>query len=315
MSSVIAIIGAGLVGRAWALVFARAGHTVRIYDPAAGMAEDALAWIDVELPAQERIGLLRGRTPAAVRSNLSVAPTLATALDGAVHVQENVPETLEAKLAVFRELDAAAGPETVLASSTSGIVASSFSEELPGRARCLVGHPLNPPHLIPLVEIVPAPWTADDVVARARALYADSGQAPIVLKREVPGFVINRLQGAFLHEAVKLVEDGITDVEGVDAAVKDGLGLRWSFMGPFETIDLNAPDGIADYIERFGQLYLDLAADSGPARPWTADTAATLEAERRRILPANGLKSRAAWRNRRLTALMGHKTAMQENDA
>jgi len=314
MNEVIAIVGAGLVGRAWALVFARAGNTVRIYDPAAGMAEDALARIDVELPELDRIGLLRGRTPEQVRSNLAVAPTLAAALDGAVHVQENVPETLDAKRAVFRELDAAATPETVLASSTSGIVASAFSEDLAGRARCLVAHPLNPPHLIPLVEIVPAPWTAPETVARARTLYADSGQAPIVLKREVPGFVINRLQGAFLHEAVKLVEDGITDVEGVDAAVKDGLGLRWSFMGPFETIDLNAPDGIADYIERFGGLYLDLARDSGPAREWTQDTAVALEQARRQVLPAGDLKSRAAWRNRRLTALMGHKNAMEEKE-
>jgi len=314
MNEVIAVIGAGLVGRAWALVFARAGHTVRIYDPAAGMAEDALAWIEVELPELERIGLLRGRTCDEIRSNVAAAPSLAAALDGAVHVQENVPETLDAKRAVFRELDAAAAPETVLASSTSGIVASAFSEGLEGRARCLVAHPLNPPHLIPLVEIVPAPWTAPDTVAKARTLYADSGQAPIVLKREVPGFVINRLQGAFLHEAVKLVEDGITDVEGVDAAVKDGLGLRWSFMGPFETIDLNAPDGIADYIERFGGLYLDLAQDSGPAREWTAETAAALEQERRKLLPADALKSRAAWRNRRLTALMGHKNAMEETD-
>ncbi len=314
MNEVIAIVGAGLVGRAWALVFARAGRTVRIHDPAAGMAEDALAWIDVELPELDRAGLLRGRTPEKVRSNLTVAPTLAAALDGAGHVQENVPETLDAKRAVFRELDAAAAPDTVLASSTSGIVASAFSEGLAGRARCLVAHPLNPPHLIPLVEIVPAPWTAPETVARARALYADSGQAPIVLKREVPGFVINRLQGAFLHEAVKLVEDGITDVEGVDAAVKDGLGLRWSFMGPFETIDLNAPDGIADYIQRFGGLYLDLARDSGPAREWTGDTAAALERARRQVLPAGDLKSRAGWRNRRLTALMGHKNAMEETD-
>ncbi len=314
MGTVIAIVGAGLVGRAWALVFARAGHTVRIFDPTAGVAEDALGWVDAELPALADMGLLRGRTPAEVRDNLSVATDLDAALDGARHVQENVPETLEAKRAVFAELDAAAGPETVLASSTSGIVASAFSEALSGRARCLVGHPLNPPHLIPLVEIVPAPWTAPETVKQARALYAESGQAPIVLKREVPGFVINRLQGAFLHEAFKLVEDGITDVEGVDAAVKDGLGLRWSFMGPFETIDLNAPDGIADYIDRFGQLYLDLAADSGPARAWTPETAALLEGERRKVLAADQLKARAAWRNRRLTALMGHKNKMDREE-
>lgn len=311
MTATIAIVGAGLVGRAWALVFARAGNRVRIYDPSGGVAEDAVGWIEAELPAMEEIGLLRGRSPHEVRANVTTAGSLAAALEDAVHVQENVPETLEAKTAVFAELDAAAGPDTVLASSTSGIVASAFSEGLAGRARCVVAHPLNPPHLIPLVEIVPAPWTAPETVEQARALYAACGQAPIVLKREVPGFVVNRLQGAFLHEAIKLVEDGITDVDGVDAAVKDGLGLRWSFMGPFETIDLNAPDGIADYIARFGGLYLDLARDSGPARPWSAETAAMLEKERRRVLAAGDLKKRAAWRNRRLTGLVGHKVAAE----
>src|SRR5690606_2084294 len=119
------------------------------------------------------------------------------------------------------------------------IPASAFTEALKNRSRCLVAHPINPPHIIPLVEIVPAPWTDPAVVERTRALMNEVGQAPIQLTREVSGFVVNRLQGALLAEAFRLVENGVCTTADVDAAVADGLGLRWSFVGPFETIDLN----------------------------------------------------------------------------
>ena len=175
------------------------------------------------------------------------------------------------RLNFTRALDRIAPPGTVLASSTSGLPASAFTEGLEHRARCLVVHPINPPHLIPLVEIVPAPWTDAKVVERATALMREVGQSPIQLRREVNGFVVNRLQSAMLSEAFKLVEDGIVSVDEVDRAVSDGLGLRWSFMGPFQTIDLNAKTGVAEYCRNLGPMYYGLAKEQADPRPWTPE--------------------------------------------
>src|SRR5258707_11360776 len=131
---------------------------------------------------------------------------------------------------------------------------------LPGWARCLVGHPVNPPHLIPLVELCGAPWTAPDAVDRARKIYREIGQMPVTVNREINGFILNRLQGALLAEAFRLVGEGFVSAEDLDHTVKDGLGLRWSFLGPFETIELNAPGGIPDYCARYTGFYKELAA-------------------------------------------------------
>ena len=304
---VIAVVGSGLVGRGWAVVFARAGCSVRLWDTQPDQADKAVLGIAGELDGLAELGLAGEDPPSEVLGRIAVASTLEAALDRAAHVQECTPEVLATKQAVFAQLDAAADRDTVLASSTSGIRASLFSESLTGRSRCLVAHPLNPPHLIPLVELVPAPWTDPAVVERTRVLMEGVGQATVTLKKEVPGFVVNRLQGALLHEAFRLVQDGVADVADVDAAVESGLGLRWSFMGPFETIDLNAPGGIADYVARYGQLYLDLARDGGPPRPWEADLARSLESDRRKQLPADRLDERAQWRDRRLALLVAHK--------
>ncbi len=306
-TSVIAVVGAGLIGRGWALVFARSGHPVRLWDAAPDQVERAVQGIAGELDGLAELGLAGEDPPEQVLGRIAAVPSLEAALDGAAHVQECTPEVLEQKQAVFAQLDAAAGAGAVLASSTSGFPASRFSAGLGGRARCLVAHPLNPPHLIPLVELVPAPWTDPAVVERTRRLMEAAGQATVTLKKEVPGFVVNRLQGALLHEACRLVEDGVAGVDDVDSAVASGLGLRWSFMGPFETIDLNAPGGIADYVARYGQLYLDLARDGGQPRPWSEDLARTLEAGRRERLPASRLRARARWRDRRLALLAAHK--------
>jgi len=307
MATTVGIVGAGLVGRAWSIVFARAGCKVRLFDQAEGAAEKAVDRIAGDLPALAALDLLGGFDPTQVLDRLSVAPSLEAAVAGADYVQENTPERVEVKQAVFAALDAAAPAHTLLASSTSGIVASAFTENLAGRARCLVAHPLNPPHLIPLVELVPAPWTATETVERAREILTDAGQSPVTLFREVPGFIVNRLQGALLHEAFKLVADGVTDVAGVDTAMAEGLGLRWSFMGPFETIDLNAPGGVADYIDRFGPLYWNLAKDSGPPRRWDAELSAQVDRARRAVLPDSGLGDRQRWRDGRLMQLAAHK--------
>ncbi|WP_297355940.1 3-hydroxyacyl-CoA dehydrogenase [Paraburkholderia sp.] len=303
----IAIIGAGLIGCAWASVFARAGHTVTLYDIDAKAVASARDTVKAGLVKQHSLGLI-SEEPDAVIARVSATASLEEALSGADFVQENVRETVDAKKEIYAKLDKLVGPDTLLASSTSGIPASAFTEELVCRQRCFVGHPINPPSVVPLVELVPAPWTDPAVIERAREMYARAGQVPIVVNREIQGFIVNRLQGALLAEAFRLVEDGYVNGSDIDKAVKDGLGLRWAFMGPLETIDLNAPGGIRDYCGRYGPLYYDIATQATPRR-WDDALLGKLEQERLAELPADQRQARQAWRDQRLMNLIAHKRA------
>jgi 3-hydroxyacyl-CoA dehydrogenase len=303
----IAIIGSGFVGRAWAITFARAGHEVALWDEDRDAPARAIDYIARALGDLAANDLLGGATPEAVLARLRPETDLAAALDGAVHVQENAPEVLELKQALFARLDALAPKEAVLASSSSAILPSLFTEQLAGRHRALVAHPINPPYLVPAVEVVPAPWTAAEAVEQARALLAEAGQAPIVMKRELDGFIMNRLQGALLEEAFRLVADGYASVEDIDIGLREGLALRWSFMGPFETIDLNAPGGVRDYVERYQGIYTRLFAQMQRRVDWAGPVLETVERERRGALPAERLGERQLWRDRRLMALIAHK--------
>jgi L-gulonate 3-dehydrogenase len=306
----VAVVGAGLIGRAWSIVFARAGFDVALWDPYPQQIEAALVFISERLPELEEVGLLK--EPASIVANrVRFAGTLAEAVAAAEHVQENGPERVDAKQALFAELDLVASADTVLASSTSGIPASAFTGGLAGRARCLVAHPVNPPYLIPLVELCPAPWTDPAVVSRTRALMTSAGQVPATVNKEMDGFALNRLQGALLAEAFRLIADDVISPADVDALVKHGLGLRWSFMGPLETIDLNAPGGLADYCERYGSLYAELQKQMTP-RVWDTALIDQLHSARRAELPANMQGVRQEWRDRRLMALLAHKATQPE---
>lgn len=303
----VAIIGSGFIGRAWAITFARAGFEVALADQAAGAPEAALSYIEGVLPDLAAQDLLMGSTPEAVRARLSAASSYSVALDGALHVQENAPEDLAIKKTLYPELDRLAHKDAVLASSTSAILPSLFSETLEGRHRVCVCHPINPPYLIPAVEVVPAPWTDAATMDRAAALMRAAGQAPIVMKKELDGFVMNRMQGALLEEAFRLVADGYASVEDIDVGIREGLALRWSFMGPFETIDLNAPGGVADYVARYQQIYERISPSQWRRVDWAGDVLGTVLAERRARLPQDGLAARQVWRDRRLMALAAHK--------
>lgn len=310
MSEKIAVVGAGLIGRAWAIVFARAGFEVAIWDavPQALQACQALLRENIGDLAQH--GLIEESVDT-VLARIQPAADLAAALKGAILVQENVKETVETKREIFAEMDRLAAPDTILTSSTSWIPTSEFSEHLPGRARILVAHPVNPPYLVPLVELAPAPWTSSESVQRAHDIYTRAGQSPVLLKKEITGFLLNRIQGAVLNEALNLYENGYASSEDLDKVLKDGLGLRWSFMGPFETIDLNAPEGVLDYARRYGHTYRDVAKTQAP-NEWHASTLAAIAEERRAALPADQLGTRSRWRDNRLMGLVGHKRK-QEN--
>ena len=305
MNRHVAIVGAGFIGRAWAIVFARAGFSVAVYDAVDTALAQCQRLLLENISDLAEHGLI-SEAPATVLARIRTETTLPAALQGACLVQECAYETLEIKRAVFAELDRHAAADTILASSTSWLKASEFSEGLAGRARVLVAHPVNPPYLIPLVELAPAPWTDAAVLASAKTIYQEAGQVPVVLHKEITGFLLNRIQAAVLNEALNLYADGFASMEDMDLVLKNGLGMRWSFMGPFETIDLNAPQGLMDYAERYGSTFREVAADQA-TNPWNRDTMAQLHAQRREVLPARDLQARARWRDRRLMALIAHQ--------
>jgi 3-hydroxyacyl-CoA dehydrogenase len=303
----VAIVGVGLIGRAWAAIFARAGWTVRLTDPHGQTLEAAPQLIRDELHALARHGL--ANDPDAAAARISVAANLADAVKDVAFVQENGPENVDQKIAIFAELDRLAPPNALLASSTSAIVASRFTETLLGRARCLVGHPVNPPHLVPLVELCGAPWTSQQTVDRAREIYREIGQVPVTVNREINGFILNRLQGALLAEAFRLVGEGYVSAEDLDHTVKDGLGLRWSFLGPLETIELNAPGGIPDYCARYTGFYKELAAAAaGPDVYQSPNVDRVIAAWPHQSSPER-IAALTQHRNERLAALAAHKAA------
>ena len=302
-----AVIGTGFVGRAWAISFARSGANVRLWDQAEGAARQATQYISGVLEDLARNDLLNGQAPAVVLARISAADTLEEALAEAGHVQENTPEVLETKIEVFARLDAVARADAVLASSTSALLPSRFTEALKGRGRCLVVHPINPPYLLPAAEVVPAPWTTAETIERTRSFLIGAGHAPLVMKKELDGFIMNRMQGALLEEAFRLVADGYASVEDVDTGIREGLALRWSFMGPFETIDLNAPGGVRDYAERYQGIYENLFPQMQRRVDWTGEVMNTVEADRRKRLPAAELQQRQVWRDKQLMMLAAHK--------
>ena len=305
----VGIVGVGLIGRAWANVFARAGWDVRLWDPDANALKAAPGLIEAALGDVARHGL--AKDPAAAAKRLKVAASLEEAVAGAELVQESGPERLDVKRDVFARLDAAAEPETILATSSSFIVTSRFADGLKGRHRCLVAHPVNPPHVVPIVELSGAPFTAPETITKARAIYDSAGQVPVVVKKEIDGFILNRMQAVLLSEAMRLVGEGYVSAEDLDKTIRDGLGLRWAFMGPFETIELNAPGGIADYCQRYGATLAKLSS-----RPFTADlfgpeNAARIAASWGRSPSAEDIADKSRWRDERIAALQAHKQAQE----
>ncbi len=300
--SKIAICGAGIIGGSWALVFARAGHEVRIFDQDQA-TRDALP-SRLMAAATASAALHPTETPGAVTARIEICTRLERAIDGAAYVQESVPERLDAKQAAFRELDRLAPGAVLLASSTSSFCLSQFAAELPGRARCLVVHPATPPHLLPVVELVPAPWTPPELVARAHELMTAVGQVPVTVKRELPAFVMNRLQGVLLLEMFRLIREGYISPGDADKLIRDGFGLRWAFLGPLEGVDLNAPGGIADYLTRYGTIFDAMANEAGvEGRSVTPELIAGLGAAMRSALPLSKLADRIAWRDGRIASL------------
>lgn len=299
----IALIGAGTIGTAWAVVFASAGMTARLYDAEASRLPVALDMARARLSDLAAHDLITGDADAAM-ARIVPAADLETALAYADHAQENAPEDLDLKRDLLARVAAIAPAGCTIASSTSFIEPSRLFDHVKGRERCLVLHPGNPPFLIRVVEVVPAPFTAPETVARCNALLNRAAMAPIAVNKEVEGFVFNRLQGALLREAYCLVRDGVTTATDIDRIVRDGMGIRLAVTGPFENADLNAQGGIEAHAKRMGPSYARLGAERGQNDPWTDEMVATVAAERRAALPLEQKDARAAWRDRAVMTIL-----------
>ena len=310
----VAIIGAGSIGSGFALQYALSGLLVTLYDEFPDAFSAAIMSIRSNLASLADAGLTTA-TEAQVLGRIHAAESLEDAVAGVQWVQECAPENLQLKQKLFARLDQCAPAEAILASSSSAMPASRFASGLPGSSRCLVAHPGNPPYLLRVIELVPAKFTDPDVVRRAELFSRRVGLHPVLVRREVEGFIFNRLQGAMLREAYCLVRDGVASVDDIDTLVRLGLGLRWSVVGPFETVDLNTRGGIASHAEKLGPAYARMGAERGQDDPWTQELVAAVEAQRRSLLPLDQWQARVTWRDRALMQRLSAAQGDTANDA
>ncbi|HET7068469.1 MAG TPA: 3-hydroxyacyl-CoA dehydrogenase NAD-binding domain-containing protein [Nocardioides sp.] len=253
----VTVIGTGVIGGGWAAHFLRRGYDVVAWDPGPGARERLEAMLDNAWPSLERLGLSGG----ARRDRLRWADTLEEALAGADFVQESSPEVLDRKVALLSEIDRLTDPDVVVASSTSGLLMSDMAVDCVHPERFVVGHPFNPPYLIPLVEVVGGQKTDPDAVTWADEFYTLAGKRSLRMDHEVPGFVGNRVQEALWREALHMVDSGQATVQQIDDSIAYGPGLRWAIMGPMLTFHLaGGPGGMGHMLDHFGPALLE---------PWT----------------------------------------------
>ncbi|MDB9872714.1 3-hydroxyacyl-CoA dehydrogenase [Alphaproteobacteria bacterium] len=305
----IGVIGGGLIGASWAAIFSKSGFNVFVYDTIPVVFDtfnervklflEELKSIDPKINIEDSF------------NRISINVSIEDLCHNVDYIQESAPEILSVKQELFAKLDQLAPDHVVIASSSSAMPISSITQNLKGQHRCIIAHPANPPHLIPCVEICPGPNTSSITIEKAKTIFDQSGASSVNVKKEIDGFILNRLQGALLNESLRLYSEGYASSDEIDATIRDGLGLRWAFMGPFETIDLNAPGGIRDYMARYGPMYIEMAKTQTKIPDWSDEAGEKLEIERRKILPEDQLQERAKKRNLLLKSLRKIKI---END-
>lgn len=248
----VASLGGGVIGQSWTALFLAAGRPVAVFDPDPAAEKRVRRAVETAWPALTELGLTEHGDPDA----LSFLDDARAAVEGAEFVQESVPERIGIKHELYAGIEQALDPDAVVASSASGLTLQEMQQGWADPGRFVLGHPFNPPHLIPLVEVMGNDRTAPGTVDRARAFYESVGKVTIELRREVPGHVANRLQAALWREAIHLVQEGVATVEDVDTAVSAGPGLRWAVMGPTQLFHLGAGEGgLASFCERYADSF------------------------------------------------------------
>ncbi|WP_278488540.1 3-hydroxyacyl-CoA dehydrogenase NAD-binding domain-containing protein [Achromobacter insolitus] len=297
----VAIVGAGTIGASWAALFLARGLEVVVSDPAPDAESLTRARVQAAWPVLAELGHV---LPGASADALRFEPELEAALAGADFVQENAPEREDFKTNLFARIDAVLPPHVIVASSSSGLIMSRLQSQCRHASRFVIGHPFNPPHLIPLVEVVGGEQTSADTIDRCIAFYRSLGKYPIRLNKEVPGHIANRLQAALWREAIHLAAENVASVADIDAAVSQGPGLRWALFGPHMTFNLGGgAGGLANFMDHL----------LGPVQTWWDDLGApdvTPELQQRLIAGVNaeaGTRSIADLvqaRDAQLTALL-----------
>lgn len=270
----ISIVSTGVIGAGWAVHFLAQGFDVVATDPAEGAADRLHEFVESHWKTVERLGLAEGASP----ERLKFVPEVAEAVSDADFIQENGPEKLDIKHALIAQIEAAAPKGTIIASSSSGLSASDIQEGAKHPERIILGHPFNPPYLIPLVEVGGGALTSADVVDAAIAFYSAVGKKPIRINKEMKGHIANRLQVALWREAISLVEMGAASVADIDTAIAHGPGLRWSLLGPFLNLHASGgAGGVKHVLEHLGPAQREWARDLG-AYPETDDYIAPIAA-------------------------------------
>jgi len=291
----IGIVGCGIIGSSWAAIFLAAGWDVLAFDPAVS-ADGVTQRIDAHFQPGGLSGTHKGC--------LTVAAALDEFGGGLDHVQESIVENLEAKRELFARLDAICPRSTVLATSSSALSASKIASDLAGRSRVIVAHPATPPHAMPAVEVVSAPFTSEDVFRRTWDLLNAVGQVPVHVLREVEGFAMNRMQAALLFAMLEMIADEIVTPEGADVLIRESFGMRWSILGPFEGVHLNAPGGIRDYFTRYRSMFAALCTEGQSIDALLGrENLDRLEDYALRSVAIDKIAQRRAWRDSRLIAM------------
>ena len=307
----IGICGAGLIGASWAIGFANAGFNCLVYDS----NEDSIRnfekisdqlLLDLEI-LDPKINVKK------IKSNITLNCTINEICKDVILIQESIIEDLDTKQKIFKELDKLSSKNTILASSSSYLLISKISELVEHKHRCINAHPALPPHVVPFVEVVGSNYTSNEIVQEAIKLYKKANYAAIVVNKETEGFVLNRLQGALLNEAVRLHEGGYASMEDIDIALKHALGIRWAFMGPFEIMDLNAPEGIKDSFSRYKSGIQNLAREQNSVPKYSEEYLYKLENEQRKRLSYSERSNRIEKRNKMIALIRKLKLELGED--
>ena len=307
----IGICGAGLIGASWAIGFANAGYKSLVYDNNPDsfknfeslfdkLIKDLLI-INPELDAEK------------IKLNIKLNCSIEEICKDTILIQESIIEDLEEKKKIFIILDKLASKNTILASSSSYLLISNISENVVHKQRCINAHPALPPHVVPFVEVCGSLETSAEIIQSALSLYKNANYASIIINKETEGFVLNRLQGALLNEAVRLHEGGYASMDDIDIALKHALGIRWAFMGPFEIMDLNAPEGIKDSFSRYKKGIQNLAKEQNSVPEYSDEYLSRLENEQRKRLAYSDRSDRIEKRNKMIALIRKLKLELGED--